>query len=147
MEVVLLPAVEKLGPAGAVVKVKPGYARNYLLPRGLAAAATPQQLALTASASKKQQEKTQRLAAEAEAIKHKLESQSVTLTLQLGADQKAFGSVTAHDIAEALTQLGIPLEKHAVRLEQPIKTLGIHEVPVRVQASVTATVKVSVVKA
>ena len=147
MEIVLLQTVEKLGEAGAIVSVKPGFARNYLLPKGLAVAATPQQLAAVDAAKRQREQKSQRLLEEAAAIKRTLESQPLTLKLQLGEGQKAFGAVTAHEIVEALQQQGITLEKHAVQLEQPIKTLGMYDVPVRVHATVTATVKVWVVKA
>ncbi len=146
MEIVLLQDVERLGAQGAVVSVKPGFARNYLIPCGLAAAATTHQLKLAQEVTRQRTQKAQRLKEQAEALKRTLEQQSVTLTLSVGEDEKAFGSVTAHDIVEALARAGHAIEKHAVRLEQPIKALGIYEVPVRVHADVTATVKVRVVK-
>lgn len=147
MDIVLLRDVERLGAQGAVVSVKPGFARNYLIPCGLAAAATTQQLKLAHEATRQRTQKVQRLKEQAEGLKRTLEQQSVTLTLSLGEGEKAFGSVTAHDITEALARAGHVVEKHAVHLEQPIKALGIYEVPVRVHADVTATVKVHVVKA
>lgn len=147
MDVVLLKDVESLGSQGAVVHVKPGFARNYLLPRGLAALATPQQLKATAEITRQRQQKSVRLKDEVEALKRTLESRPVTLKLNVGEDGKAFGSVTAHDVLEALKRDGLPLDKHAVHLEQPLKTLGVFDVPVRVQPDVTATVKVWVVKA
>ena len=147
MDVVLLKDIEKLGAEGAVVHVKPGFARNYLLPRGLAAPATPQQLK-TIEASKRQREhQLQRLKQDADALKRKLESRSITLKLTLGDDDKPFGSVTVHDLVEALKREGMDVEKYAVHLEQPIKTLGIFDVPVKLHPDVTATAKVWVVKA
>ena len=147
MDVVLLKDVEKLGAGGAVVRVTPGFARNYLLPRGLALAATPEQLKALEQLAQQRSRKAARLRAGADALKQTLEAKPLTLTLHLGADQKPFGAVTAHDIADALRQSGLELDKHAVRLEQPIKALGVYHVLVRVHPDVTATVKVSVVKA
>ena len=147
MDVILLKEVEKLGAEGAVVHVKPGYARNYLIPRGLAVSATAQQLKMVETIRQQRMRKLQRMKADAEAIKQKLESRSLTLKLSVGADDKPFGSVTTHDVVDALSHEGIVIEKHAVRLEEPIKTLGVHEIPVRILPEVTATLKVWVVKA
>ena len=147
MDVILLKAVEKLGTEGALVHVKPGFARNYLLPRGLAVTASASQQKVAEETQRRRTQKSQRAQAEAEALKRKVESRSLTMTLQLGEDGKAFGAITAHDLLEALTRQGFQLDKHAVELPQPIKTLGTVEVAVRVHPDVTATVKVSVVKA
>ena len=147
MDVVLLKDVEKLGTAGTVVQVKPGYARNYLVPSGLAAPATPQQLKALEATARQRDQQTQRLRGEAEALKRQLESRSLTMKLTLGEEDKPFGSVTAHDLAEALLREGMPVEKHAIHLEQPLKALGAYAVPIRIQSDVTATLKVQVVKA
>ena len=147
MEVILLKDIEKLGTEGAVVQVKPGFARNYLLPRGLAAPATPQQLKTIEETKRQRLKKAQRMKADAEALKRKLESRSVTLKLSLGEDDKPFGAITTHDIVDALAHEGLTIDKHAVHLEHPIKTLGIFDVPVRLHPDVTATVKLWVVKA
>ncbi|MBI3996782.1 MAG: 50S ribosomal protein L9 [Candidatus Omnitrophica bacterium] len=147
MDVVLLQDVDKLGAEGTVMHVKPGYARNYLLPRGLAVAATPQQLKLVEATARRRQQRAEQLKAEAEALKQKLEGRSLTLKLNVGADDKPFGSITTHDLAEALKQDQVAIEKHAIQLEQPIKTLGVFDVPVKLHTHVTATLKVWVVKA
>jgi large subunit ribosomal protein L9 len=147
MDVILLKDVEKLGAAGSVVQVRPGFARNYLLPAGLAVAATSDQLRSAQAAQAREARKRERARAEAEALKHQLEGRSLTLKLTLGADDKPFGSITVHDLAGALAQEGLTVEKHAIQLEQPIKTLGVYEIPVRLHPSVTATLKVWVVKA
>ena len=146
MDVVLIKDVENVGTAGTVVHVKPGYARNYLLPCGLAVPATPQQLKTLEATTRQRLQKTQRMQEEAEALKRKFEGRSLTLKLNVGEDDKPFGSITTHDIAEALTRDGIPVEKHAVRLDQPIKTLGVFDIPVRLHPTVTATLKLWVVK-
>ena len=147
MDVVLLKDVDKLGTEGVVVRVKPGYARNYLMPRGLAAAATPQQLKALEGQQRQRAKQRERLKVEAEAVKQKLESRSLTLTLTLGDDGQSFGSITAHDVVEALARAGIVIEKHMLQLEQPIKSLGTFEIPVRIHSDVTASLKLSVVKA
>ncbi len=147
MDVILLKDVEKLGGQGTVVRVKPGFARNYLVPRGLAVAATAQQLAAAESAKRQRLQKAVRAEAEAQTVKRQLEARSLTLKLSVGAEDKPFGSVTIHDIVEALAHEHITVEKHAIHLEQPIKTLGIYDVPVRLHPNVTATLKVWVVKA
>ena len=147
MDVVLLKDVERLGSEGAVVRVKPGFARNYLLPRGLAVAATPQALQTFDAAKRRRAQQAQRLKEQAESLKHRLESRSLTLKLTLGAEDQPFGSVTVHDILEALKRDGLEIEKPAVQLDHPIKTLGIYDVPIRLHAEVLATLKVWVVKA
>ena len=147
MDVILLKNVDKLGAEGAVVKVRPGYARNFLMPSGMAVEATPQQLKAVEEVKRQQQRKTQRAEAEATAVKQQIETRSLTLTLTVGEGDKPFGSVTAHDLADALAKSGVTVEKHAIHLEEPIKTLGTHQVPVKVHPAVTATLKVSVVKA
>ena len=147
MDVVLLKDVEKLGSEGTVLHVKPGFARNYLLPLGLAAPATAQQLKAIDQIKRQRLQKTQRARRDADALKRKLEARSLTLKLSLGEEDKPFGSITTHDIVDALAQDGLNVDKHAVHLEHPIKSLGIFDVPVRLHADVTATLKVWVVKA
>ena len=147
MDVLLLKDVDKLGAEGSVVHVKPGFARNYLVPCGLAVVATAQQRRAVEAQQRQRQAKSQRLQAGAEALKQTIERRALTLTLTVGAEDKAFGSITAHDVVEALAKHGISVEKHAVQLEEPIKALGAVQIPIRLHPAVTATLKVSVVKA
>ena len=147
MEILLLKDVETLGREGAVVRVKPGFARNYLVPRGLAVPATAAQLKMRDVVAQQRVRKLERARAGADALKRKLESRPLTLTLTVGEDDKPFGSITAHDLVEALRREEIEVEKPAVRLDHPLKTLGAYEIPVRVHPDVTATLKVRVVKA
>ena len=147
MDVILLKDVEKLGAAGSVVHVKSGYARNYLMPGGLAAPASPQQLKAVEAAKHQQLKQAQRAQAEADTLKRQIEGRSLTLKLTLGEDDKPFGSITVHDVAETLSREGMMVEKHAIHLEQPIKGLGVYEIPVRVHPNVTAILKLWVVKA
>ncbi len=146
MKVILRKSHEKLGEVGTVVEVKEGYARNYLIPRELAYRATEGNMrALTeerkqaVSRSEKDRKTSERLASE-------LEKVSITLQMKVGEDEKLFGSVTSQMIAEALKEKGVELDKRQIELEEPIKALGIYDVPIRLQQSVTGKVKVWVVR-
>ena len=147
MDVILLKDVARVGSQGAVVHVKPGYARNYLIPLELATLATTQQLKAMEAVKQRGLQRAQRLRAESEALKRKVEGRSLTLKLSVGQDDQPFGSVTTHDLVEALAHEGLPIEKHMIGLEESIKTLGVYEIPNRLHAEVSAMLKVWVVKA
>ena len=147
MDVILRKDVEKLGKEGAIVHVKDGYARNFLVPHGLATEATPSVVRAIEEERRQQRRKVERLQQEREALKQKLEKAVVTLSLTIGEQDTAFGSVTAHDIAEALGAQGFDVEKSMLQLEAPIKSLGTFQVTVRLHANVIATLNVQVVKA
>ena len=147
MDVILLSDVQRLGKQGAVVKVKPGFGRNFLIPHGLALLATAEHLHTVQERARQAQGKAQRQRTQAETLKQKLEAHALTLKLTLGEGGAAFGSISVHDIAEALAQEKLPVEKAMIKLEEPIKSLGIYDVPVRLHTDVTATLKVWVVKA
>jgi large subunit ribosomal protein L9 len=144
MEVILREDVSSLGKAGALVRVKPGYARNFLLPRGLAYEAT--------EGNKKRIEaetraRAARLASEkggAVQLATALAAVTVTLTAKAGDADRLFGSVTAQDIADALGRLGLEVDKRKLAMEHPIKHLGEHTVPVRLHPEVHAELKVVV---
>ena len=146
MEVILRQAVENLGHPGDVVTVSNGYARNYLLPRGVAYQAT--------EGNKKRisQEKARLEAAEgqrrgaAEEIAKKLEEVSITFAARVGEEGKLFGSVTTQDIADQLAAQGFTIEKRQVDLHEPIKALGVYRVPVKLHADVKPEIKVWVIK-
>jgi large subunit ribosomal protein L9 len=146
MEIILRQAVENLGTTGDVVKVKSGYARNYLLPHGLAYEATPGNL------KRIQQERERLEAAEnerrgtAQGLAEKLEQVSLTFSARVGEEGKLFGSVTAADIAQQLEAQGFHLEKRQIDLHEPIKALGVYRVPVRLHADVKPEVRVWVIK-
>jgi large subunit ribosomal protein L9 len=146
MEIILRQAVENLGKTGDVVKVKAGYARNYLLPHGLAYEATPGNL------KRIQQERDRLEAAEndrrqaASGIAEKLEQVSLTFSSRVGEEGKLFGSVTAADIAQQLEAQGFHIEKRQIDLHEPIKALGVYRVPVRLHADVKPEVRVWVIK-
>ena len=147
MDIVLLKDIKQLGIEGSVVSVKPGYARNYLIPNGLAAPATAQRLKAMEDVKRRRDQKAARVKKEALTLQRKLEDRSLTLKLSLGEDGKAFGSITTNDVAEALKNEQFTIDKHDIRLEQSIKAVGIYDVPIRLHPEVTATLKVSVVKA
>ena len=146
MEIILRQAVENLGSPGDVVKVKAGYARNYLLPHGLAYEATPGNL------KRIQQERDRLEAAEnerrgaAQGIAEKLEQVSLTFSARVGEEGKLFGSVTAADIAAQLEAQGFHIEKRQIDLHEPIKALGVYRVPIRLHADVKPEVRVWVIK-
>ena len=146
MEIILRQAVENLGKPGDVVKVKAGYARNYLLPHGLAYEATPGNL------KRIQQERDRLDAAEnerrgaAQGIAEKLEQVSLTFSARVGEEGKLFGSVTATDIAAQLEGQGFHIEKRQIDLHEPIKALGVYRVPIRLHADVKPEVRVWVIK-
>ena len=146
MEVILRNAIDKLGHPGDIVTVSAGYARNFLVPRGFAYPAT--------EGNKKRiaQEKTRLEAAEserrvaAEAIAEKLGEVSVTFAARVGEEGKLFGSVTTADIAHQLEAQGFDIEKKQIDLHEPIKTLGVYKIPVRLHAEVKPEIKVWVIK-
>ena len=146
MEIILRQGVENLGKPGDVVKVKAGYARNYLLPHGLAYEATPGNL------KRIQQERERLEAAEnerrtaAQGYAEKLEQVSLTFSARVGKEGKLFGSVTAADIAQQLEAQGFHVEKRQIDLHEPIKALGVYRVPVRLHADVKPEVRVWVIK-
>jgi large subunit ribosomal protein L9 len=146
MEIILREDVAHLGKAGEVVAVKDGYARNYLLPRGLAYPAT--------AGNKKRievehQRHVTRLATQrgdAEQLAQRLAAVSLTFTVKTGEGERLFGSITAQDIAQQLKEQGFDLDKRRVALDEPIKMIGIYKVPVRLDAGVQADIRVWVVK-
>jgi large subunit ribosomal protein L9 len=146
MKVILKADIERLGKVGEVVTVAPGYARNFLLPRALASEATANNLA-GIEIEKKRYAKTQaRARQEAEALAARLAELSLTIRQAAGESDRLFGTVTTMDIAAALEKEGITIDKRQISVEEPIKTLGIYTVPVKLAPEVTAALKVWVVR-
>jgi large subunit ribosomal protein L9 len=154
VEVVLLERVEKLGQMGQVVTVKPGYARNYLLPRKKALRATKENLAYFERERAQLEASNLQRKGEASEIGGKLEGLSVVILRQAGESGQLYGSVSARDIAEAVTAAGFTIEKRQVLLERPIKSLGLHsvrlvlhpEVSVRVTANVAQSAEEAAIR-
>ena len=145
-EVILIENIPGLGAEADVVKVKPGYARNYLLPRGKAFEVTPTTLKKLNQLKAKRAEREGREMNEAEELARKINKLKITLTLATGESGKAFGSVTAADIAEKLKgELGgIEIDRHRIDLERPIKSTGDHEVPIKLHHDVVAKLNLTV---
>jgi large subunit ribosomal protein L9 len=146
MEVILRQAVESLGKPGEVVKVSNGYARNYLLPHGVAFEATPGNL------RRIQQERDRLEAAEndrrtaAQGLAEKFEQVQLTFSAKVGDEGKLFGSVTSADIAQQLEAQGFHVEKRQIDLHEPIKALGVYRIPIRLHADVKPEIRVWVIK-
>ena len=142
MKLILREDVENLGRGGDVVDVKPGYGRNFLLPRGLAVTANPKNLREIEHQKAVATAKAVKLKAGADAIAKRLSETPVTLKRKVGEQDKLFGSVTALDIAEALAARGLQLDRRSIDLADPIKTVGDFEVGVKLHHDVVGKVKV-----
>jgi large subunit ribosomal protein L9 len=146
MNVILKNDIEGIGKAGAVVKVKDGYARNYLFPHSLALESTPANLKKLEVEQKARSLQSEKLKAAALALKDKLGKLSLTMPVLVQENEKLYGSISSVEIAKALKDEGFDVGTNLIMLEEPLKALGIFEVPVKLHADVTATVKVWIVK-
>src|SRR5438270_239092 len=131
MQVILRDDLDNLGKSGEVVNVKPGYARNYLIPRGLAVKATATDVTRVEHEKRVIAARTVKLAKEAQAEADRLSQVSVSIARAVGEEEKLYGSVTSRDIAEALQAQGITVDSKKLHLDEPIKTLGLTEVAVK----------------
>jgi len=146
MEVILREDIEKLGSRGQVVKVAPGYARNFLLPKRLAVAATESNKKIVDQEREAHLRKEAKVAAEAADLAKLMANVEVTIAQKAGENDQLFGSVTAADIAVALEKQGYSIDRRKVHLEEPIKTLGDFKVTVRLHKEVSVEIPVHVVK-
>jgi len=146
MEVILREDVEKLGTRGQLVKVAPGYARNFLLPKRLAVAATEANKKIVEQERQAHLRREAKLAADAAELGKLIGNVTVTISQKAGENDQLFGSVTSKDIAEALEKQGYTIDRRKVVLEEPIKTLGEFKVPLRLHREVTSEITVQVVK-
>jgi large subunit ribosomal protein L9 len=146
MQVILLENVENLGRIGDLVSVTDGYARNFLLPRKLVAAADAANIASIEHHKRSLEKKRLASRGAAEELSKKLADFSCTISRKVGEGDKLFGSVTTSDIADGLKKAGFVVEKRMIQLEHPIKALGVHPITIRLEPEVTATMKVWVVK-
>jgi large subunit ribosomal protein L9 len=145
-EVILMSDVPGLGSEGDVVKVSDGHARNYLLPRGLAAEVTDATRRRLEKVRRDRDQKDERELAQAKELAARLQGTSCNVGVKAGEGGKLFGSVTAAHICEALKLQGIAIDRHQLGLEEPIHELGVFNLPVRVHPQVSATLKVWVVE-
>jgi len=146
MEVILREDVEKLGTRGQLVKVAPGYARNFLLPKRLAVAATESNKKIVEQERQAYLRREAKVVSEAADLAKLMESVVVTISQKAGENGQLFGSVTSKDIADALEAQGYTIERRKVALEEPIKSLGEFKVPLRLHRDVTVEIAVNVVK-
>jgi large subunit ribosomal protein L9 len=145
MEVILLDTVENLGGIGDKVKVKPGYARNYLLPQGKATRATPENIAEFEARRAELEAKAAAVIAEAQARAEKINGLKLVIRAKVGSEGKLFGSVGTVDIAEAAEALGVHIERSELRLaEGPLRMVGEHEVEVHLHSEVSVPISVTV---
>ena len=144
IELILREDVPSLGKAGQMVRVKPGYARNFLLPRGLAFEATDGNRKRIDAEAKARDAKSTADRAEAQALADQLAAVTLNFSTKAGEDGKLFGSITSSDIAHELTAKGFAIDKRKIELEHPLKHLGFHSVPVRLSHDVHAEVKLNV---
>ena len=146
MDVILREDIDKLGARGQLVKVAPGYARNFLLPKRLAVEATDANRKIVEQERQAHLRKEAKLKTEAEDLGKLVEGVSITIPQKAGENDQLFGSVTAKDIADALAAKNFTIDRRKVHLEEPIKQLGEFKVPIRLHREVTAEVTVNVVR-
>jgi len=146
MEVILNQDVEKIGRAGTVVQVKEGFARNFLFPHNLAKPATASSLAKLKQEQLARSAQSAKMKAESELVKQRLNALTLTIAALTQGEEKLYGSIHAQEIAEALKAEGFEINKNLIDLAEPIKSLGIYEIPVKLHPDVIATVKLWVVK-
>lgn len=144
VKLILTDDVPSLGDAGDLVAVKPGYARNYLIPQGKAILATTARVNELEHHKRVIEEKLARELKDLQAVRDRVESQILEVTARAGEEGKLFGSVTTQQIAELLAERGIEVDRRRIGLREPIKEVGEHAVPVRLHRDLTATVKVVV---
>ena len=146
MEVILREDIDKLGNRGEVVKVAAGYARNFLLPKRLAVTATDSNPKIVEQERQANLRKEVKLASEAQDLAKLIGALSVNIARKAGENDQLFGSVTANDVADALAQQNYTIDRRKIQLDEPIRTLGEHKVPVRLHREVTAEVTVNVTR-
>ena len=145
MEVILKEDIANLGKIGEIVRVRDGYARNYLLPRGLVLVANKKNMTTFEHQKKLVADQKQKIMKHAQAVGDQLAGVSLTIAMRAGEEGRLFGSVTNIQIEKALKAKGLNVERRKIHLSEPIKNLGEYEVPIRLAADVTVPLKLSVV--
>ncbi len=146
MKIILKEDVDNLGKCGEMIEVKPGYARNYLMPRGLAILATRGSLKAISEVTRQKELRENKKKRESLKLKQAIEKISCTAEVNVGEEDKVFGSVTSQDIALLLKEKGFDMDKRKIELESPIKALGVYTLPIKVHPEVVANLKLWVVK-
>ena len=146
MKVILMSDVENLGESGDVVTVKPGYARNMLIPMGLALRASKRNIAVASEQKRVALTKIERENQSMEILAKKLGKVEITIEVKVGEEEKMFGSITNKDILKELIDKGFELDKNQISIKEPIKTLGIFHISVKITKDITSDVKLYVIK-
>ena len=146
MEIILLDKIDNLGNVGDVVRVKPGYARNYLFPKGLAVRSSKRNIAFVEEKRKNIELKIAKEEQASQAIFDSLKNVEILMEVEVGENDKLFGSVTTMDLQKALNGQNIEIEKQDILLDNPIKSLGVYDIPIKVTPSLKQNIKVNVVK-
>ena len=146
MKVILLNDVENLGLAGDIVIVKPGYARNRLIPQGLALRASNKNVAIASERKKAETVKLERENIALQKLAKKLSNVEITIEVNVGEEEKMFGSITNLDVHKELTSKGFELDKNQIIIDEPIKALGIYHAKVKIAKDITSDVKLYVIK-
>lgn len=146
MKVILTEDVERVGKVGDLVEISDGYARNFLIPKKLAAEATEKNVKALEHEKRLISDKVRKEKKEALELAKKINECSITIPVKVGEEDKLFGSVTAKDIAEALSREGIKIDKKKIQLESPLKELGVFDVPIKLHQETVASLKLWIVK-
>jgi len=146
MEVILNKDVERIGKTGEVVRVKDGFARNFLIPHGLALPVTQGNLKKIEQAKARDMLSLEKAKNAAEEIKDRLSGLSLTIPVLVQEEEKLYGSITSVELARALKEEGFEIDKNAIILDEPIRALGIYEIPVKLYPDISAKIKVWIVK-
>jgi len=146
MKIILKEDIEELGKCGDVIRVKDGYARNYLLPKNLAIPATKGNLSSIDEVTRQKKFRDDKKIKGAEKLKFDLEKTSITAEVKVGEEDRIFGSVTSQDIANLLKEKGFEIDKRKIELEESIKALGVYTIPIKIQTDIVANLKLWVVK-
>ena len=146
MDIILLKNYEGLGSAGDVVSVKPGFARNKLIPEGIGLRSSKKNLAISKEKKQMEENRSNREMNTNKEIVKKLSNIEITIEAQVGEEDKMFGSITTIDIQKALKEKGITVDRTSILLEEPIKALGIYHVPIKVTSKLSGDVKIYVIK-
>ena len=146
MEIILLDKIDNLGNVGDVVMVKPGYARNYLFPKGLAVRSSKRNIAFVEEKRKNIELKIAKEEQASQAIFDSLKNVEILIEVEVGENDKLFGSVTTMDLQKALNEQNIEIEKQDILLDNPIKSLGMYDIPIKVTSSLKQNIKLNVVK-
>ncbi len=146
MKIILKQSMDKLGTAGEIVETKNGYARNYLIPKGIAVPATAANMKVYEQERAALQRKVQKEIEEAQELASRLNKVSITAMVQVGEEEKVFGAVTNQTIADLLKEKDFDIDRKKIVLDEPLKALGVYEVPIKLHSEVEAQIKVWIVR-